>query len=72
MSLAAFFERLDRRWIYAVMGLLVLLPLLWPLNLPLEPSPPVRAGRCRAPNSRHRSNTTEARTTTIAPRPGLA
>jgi len=43
MSLAASFERLDRRWIYAITGLLVLLPLLWPLNLPLEPSPPVRA-----------------------------
>ena len=42
MSLAASFERLDRRWIYAITGLLVLLPLLWPLNLPLEPSPPVR------------------------------
>ena len=43
MSLAAFFERLDRRWIYVIMGLLVLVPLLWPLNLPLEPSPPVHA-----------------------------
>ena len=43
MSLAASFERLDRRWIYVITGLLVLLPLLWPLNLPLEPSPPVRA-----------------------------
>lgn len=43
MSLTAFFERLDRRWIHAAMALLVLLPLLWPLNLPLEPSPPVRA-----------------------------
>jgi hypothetical protein len=36
------FERLDRRWIYAITGLLVLVPLLWPLGLPLEPSPPVR------------------------------
>ncbi len=43
MSLAAFFDRLDRRWIHVVTGLLVLLPLLWPLNLPLEPSQPVRA-----------------------------
>jgi hypothetical protein len=43
VSLAASFERLDRRWIYAITGLLVLLPLLWPLDLPLEPSPPVRA-----------------------------
>jgi len=43
VSLAAFFERLDRRWIYVIMALMVLVPLLWPLNLPLEPSPPVRA-----------------------------
>jgi hypothetical protein len=43
VGLAGSFERLDRRWIYVIMGLLVLLPLLWPLNLPLEPSPPVRA-----------------------------
>jgi len=35
--------RLDRRWIFTVTGLLVLIPLLWPLNLPLTPSPPVRA-----------------------------
>ena len=43
MSMAAAFARLDRRWIFAVTGLLVLLPLIWPLNLPLEPSPPVRS-----------------------------
>ncbi len=43
MSLADSFARLDRRWIYVIMAVLVLLPLLWPLNLPLEPSPPVRA-----------------------------
>ena len=43
MSFATSFERLDRRWIYVITGVLVLLPLLWPLNLPLEPSPPVRA-----------------------------
>ncbi len=42
MSLATGFERLDRRWIFLITALLVLLPLLWPLNLPLEPSPPVR------------------------------
>jgi hypothetical protein len=43
VSLASLFVRLDRRWIFVIMGLLVLLPLLWPLNLPLEPSPPVCA-----------------------------
>jgi hypothetical protein len=35
-------ERLDRRWIFLVMGLLVLLPLLFPLALPLTVSPRVR------------------------------
>jgi hypothetical protein len=43
VSWVSSFERLDRRWIFAITGLLVLLPLVWPLNLPLEPSPPVRA-----------------------------
>jgi hypothetical protein len=35
--------RLDRRWIFTITGLLVLIPLLWPLNLPLASSPAVRA-----------------------------
>jgi hypothetical protein len=35
-------DRLDRRWIFVVMGLLVLYPMLSPLYLPLEVSPPVR------------------------------
>jgi len=35
-------EHLDRRWIFLVTGLLVLIPLLFPLALPLAPSPPVR------------------------------
>jgi len=42
VRLPAFMEDLDRRWIFLVTGLLVLLPLLWPLNLPLVPSAPVR------------------------------
>ncbi|OGF15240.1 MAG: hypothetical protein A2W00_06530 [Candidatus Eisenbacteria bacterium RBG_16_71_46] len=33
---------LDRRWIFLVMGLLVLYPLLFPLALPLQITPPVR------------------------------
>jgi hypothetical protein len=33
---------LDRRWLFLVMGLLVLLPLLFPLSLPLHVSPPVQ------------------------------
>jgi hypothetical protein len=41
MSLATGFARLDRRWIFLITALLVLVPLLWPLNLPLEPSVPV-------------------------------
>jgi hypothetical protein len=36
-------ERLDRRWIFFGMGLLVLLPLLFPLSLPLTVSNRVRA-----------------------------
>jgi hypothetical protein len=34
--------KLDRRWIFLVMGLLVLLPLLFPLKLPLGYSTPVK------------------------------
>lgn len=37
-----FFENLDRRWLFLLMGLLVLLPLLFPLALPLTVSPRVR------------------------------
>lgn len=43
MSLATALEKLDRRWIFLTMGLLVLLPLLFPLALPLYVSPPVRS-----------------------------
>jgi hypothetical protein len=35
-------ETLDRRWLFLVMGLLVLVPLLFPLALPLTVSPRVR------------------------------
>ncbi len=38
----AWFERLDRRWIFLGMGLLVLIPLLLPLGLKLKVSAPVR------------------------------
>lgn len=41
MERAHWLARLDRRWIFLVMGLLVLFPLLFPLYLPLEVSPPV-------------------------------
>ena len=34
--------RLDRRWIFLTIGLLVLIPLIFPLALPLSVSPPVR------------------------------
>lgn len=34
--------RIDRRWIFLLMGLLVLWPLLFPLSLPLAVTPPVR------------------------------
>ena len=41
MGLIRFLETLDRRWIFLTVGLLVLLPLLFPLALPLFVSPPV-------------------------------
>src|SRR3989442_1190967 len=43
MSLATLLERLDRRWIFVAMGLLVLFPLLFPLALPLYVSTPVQS-----------------------------
>lgn len=43
MSLGTFLEKLDRRWIFLAVGLLVLFPLLFPLALPLFVSSPVRA-----------------------------
>src|SRR2546428_564641 len=42
MGFVTFLERLDRRWIFVIMGLLVLIPLLFPLALPLYVSPPVQ------------------------------
>ncbi len=38
-------EKLDRRWLFLAVGLLVLLPLLRPIGLPVEPSPPSRLFR---------------------------
>lgn len=35
-------DRLDRRWIFLIVGLLVLVPLLWPIGLPIVPTTPVR------------------------------
>src|SRR5438093_2756955 len=42
MGFAERLTQLDRRWIFLVMGLLVLFPLLFPLALPLTVTPPVR------------------------------
>jgi hypothetical protein len=42
MLVLRWLEGLDRRWIFLVMGLLVLFPLLFPLALPLSVSPRVR------------------------------
>jgi hypothetical protein len=42
MSLVRRLETLDRRWIFLVMGLLVLGPLIFPLPLPLTVSPRVK------------------------------
>jgi len=43
MGLLERLEKIDRRWIFLTMGLLVLMPLLFPLSLPLFVSPPVKA-----------------------------
>ena len=42
MKLLNRIETVDRRWIFLIMGLLVLFPLLFPLSLPLFVSGPVR------------------------------
>jgi len=36
-------QSFDRRWIFLVMGLAIVIPLLFPLNLPFKPSPMVKA-----------------------------
>ena len=43
MSWHTALERLDRRWIFLVMALLVAGPLIFPPGLPLHVSPPVQA-----------------------------
>jgi hypothetical protein len=42
MSLVRTLERLDRRWIFLMVGLLVFLPLIFPVPLPLTVSPRVK------------------------------
>jgi len=42
-ALLGFLERFDRRWIFLAMGLAIVLPLLYPLGLPADPSPMVKA-----------------------------
>jgi len=42
MSWTTTLERLDRRWLFLAMGLLVAVPLIFPAGLPLKISPPVR------------------------------
>jgi hypothetical protein len=43
MGFLAGLERLDRRWIFVVMGILVMIPLIFPLALPLQVSPPAQS-----------------------------
>ncbi len=43
MGLRDALERLDRRWIFLAVAVLVLVPLIHPLHLPLTVSPPVKA-----------------------------
>ena len=42
MSFARNLEKLDRRWIFLIVGLLVLVPLMFPVKLPLTISPRVQ------------------------------
>ena len=42
MNLAAL-EKLDRRWLFLLMGVLTLVPMLFPLGLAVKPTAPVRA-----------------------------
>ena len=42
MAWTSWLERLDRRWLFLIMGLLVAGPLIKPAGLPLKVSPPVR------------------------------
>ena len=42
-SLGDRLQSFDRRWIFVVMGLAIVVPLLFPLNLPFRPSPMVKA-----------------------------
>jgi len=48
MSFARRLETLDRRWIFLIVGLLVLIPLIWPLPLPITVSPRVKDSRKRS------------------------
>jgi hypothetical protein len=43
MGWTAWLEKLDRRWLFLIMGLLVAGPLIFPAGLPLKVSPPVRS-----------------------------
>src|SRR5437867_3739768 len=43
MGFADWLSGLDRRWLFLIMGLLVLFPVLFPLSLPLHVTPPVNA-----------------------------
>src|SRR5688572_22544773 len=42
-SLGDHLQNFDRRWIFLIMGLAIVGPLLFPLNLPFRPSPMVKA-----------------------------
>lgn len=42
MSLVNVLDKLDRRWIFLIVGLLVLIPLIWPMTLPITVSPRVQ------------------------------
>jgi len=41
-AIGHWFENLDRRWIFLMVGILVMIPLIWPIKLPLAVSSPAQ------------------------------
>ena len=40
-------QRFDRRWLFLAMGLAIVLPLYFPIGLPVKPSPMTKAAQRR-------------------------
>ena len=43
MAAVKWFLKLDRRIIYVIVALAIIIPLLWPMGLPIHTTPPVEA-----------------------------